>query len=654
MSTTSVGKIGLDLVVNNNNLSSQISRSVNGSMQSVSKTISGSLTSGFSKLGKLVIAAFAVEKVISFGKECIGLGSDLAEVQNVVDVTFGKSASVINKWAKTTSKAYGVSELSAKQYAGTMGAMLKSMGIATNDATKMSMNLAGLAGDLASFYNLDTDEAFAKIRSGISGETEPLKQLGINMSVANLEAFALKQGITQAYTAMSQGEQALLRYKYLLSVTSDAQGDFARTSDGWANQVRVLNLNLDSLKASLGQILTRLLAPLVRALNEIIVAANGAAVSLGNLFGLNTEPEGLVEGATETEEALEGANKAAVALKKSLAGFDKLNLLSASGSKNSGSGANSNASDINPDEVVESGEAVEKTADDKILPALKRVWDGFKNFGAYIRDLCSGLGEWWSVLGRQFSELWKNNLKPFIEKTGSFLSALWHDILVPLLAWIIGGINVLVSAISLVLGTLVAKLGAILIDCCSGIMVALKGLVDFISGVFTGNWEKAWNGVKNIFVGVWEAIWAILKGILNWIIGGVNALIRGMNKISIDVPQWVRDLGWTDATKWGINIPEIPKLATGGYVKANTPQLAMIGDNKHEGEIVAPESKITEAVNAAVGPLIAEIRQLVAAVGKGGSGQTIKLYVDGKQLFEWFVKQNNSIVRQTGKSPLKT
>jgi hypothetical protein len=139
-------------------------------------------------------------------------------------------------------------------------------------------------------------------------------------------------------------------------------------------------------------------------------------------------------------------------------------------------------------------------------------------------------------------------------------------------------------------------------------------------------------------------------------IDDVNSLIRGLNKISIDVPQWVRDLGWTDATSWGVNIPEIPKLAMGGYVKANTPQLAVIGDNRHEGEIVAPESKITEAVNAAIGPLIAEIRRLVSAVGKGGAGggQTIKLYVDGKQLFEWFVRQNNSIVKQTGQSPLKT
>lgn len=118
-------------------------------------------------------------------------------MQNVVDVTFGQGASKINAWAKTTASAFGISELSAKQYSGTMGAMLKSMGLTTDASLNMSQKITELAGDLASFYNLDVDDAFTKIRSGISGETEPLKQLGINMSVANLEAYAMSKGITK-------------------------------------------------------------------------------------------------------------------------------------------------------------------------------------------------------------------------------------------------------------------------------------------------------------------------------------------------------------------------------------------------------------------------------------------------------------------------
>lgn len=140
--------------------------------------------------------------------------------------------------------------------------MLKSMGLTTDSVLDMSTKITELAGDLASFYNLDVDDAFTKIRSGISGETEPLKQLGINMSVANLEAYALSKGITTSYQKMSQSNQALLRYNYLLSVTADAQGDFSRTSDSWANQVKILQLNFDSLKASVGQLLITALTPL--------------------------------------------------------------------------------------------------------------------------------------------------------------------------------------------------------------------------------------------------------------------------------------------------------------------------------------------------------------------------------------------------------
>lgn len=140
--------------------------------------------------------------------------------------------------------------------------MLKSMGLTTDSVLDMSTKITELAGDLASFYNLDVDDAFTKIRSGMSGETEPLKQLGINMSVANLEAYALSKGITTSYQKMSQSNQALLRYNYLLSVTADAQGDFSRTSDSWANQVKILQLNFDSLKASVGQLLITALTPL--------------------------------------------------------------------------------------------------------------------------------------------------------------------------------------------------------------------------------------------------------------------------------------------------------------------------------------------------------------------------------------------------------
>ena len=181
----------------------------------------------------------------------IQTASDLQEVQNVVDVSFGQSSEAINQWSKNTLNQFGLNELSAKKFAGTMGAMLKSSGLTGNSVLEMSKGITELAGDMASFHNLKAEEAFAKLRSGISGETEPLKQLGINMSVANLEAFALSQGITKTFNSMSQAEQMTLRYNYLMKATADVQGDFARTSDSFSNQQKLLNENWLRLSSAL-------------------------------------------------------------------------------------------------------------------------------------------------------------------------------------------------------------------------------------------------------------------------------------------------------------------------------------------------------------------------------------------------------------------
>lgn len=193
------------------------------------------------------------DEFVDFAKDGIQLASDLTEVQNVVDVTFGGSSGTINNWAKQAATSFGMSELAAKEYTGTLGAMLKSQGITSDSVVQLSTDLVGLAGDIASFYNLDVETAFNKIRSGMSGETEPLKQLGINMSVANMEAYALAEGIEKPWKKMSQQEQTILRYNYLLEQTADAQGDFARTSDSYANQQRIMELTMQNLSAELGE-----------------------------------------------------------------------------------------------------------------------------------------------------------------------------------------------------------------------------------------------------------------------------------------------------------------------------------------------------------------------------------------------------------------
>ena len=232
------------------------------------------IDNSFSSLLKKLAAGFSAVKIgqslLDIGKSAISAASDLEEVQNVVDVTFGADSNKIEQWAKNAGDQFGLTETQAKRFTSTLGAMMKSAGLSGSQITDISTDLAGLAADMASFYNLDFDTAFQKIRSGLSGETEPLKQLGINMSVANLNAYALQQGLEKTFEQMDQGEQTMLRYQYIMQATSDAQGDFARTSDGYANSMRNLETNIETLKTKLGQTLIPAVSQAVGWLNQFL------------------------------------------------------------------------------------------------------------------------------------------------------------------------------------------------------------------------------------------------------------------------------------------------------------------------------------------------------------------------------------------------
>lgn len=373
------------------------------------------------KIGGMVAIAFGMAALVNFAKESIKLASDIQEVQNVIDVTFGNAAAQIEEFAQTAEEAYGLSELAAKQYTGTMGAMLKSSGLSTSAAQEMSMALTGLAGDIASFYNLGTDTAFEKIRAGISGETEPLKQLGINMSVANLEAYALSKGITKSYNAMSQAEQVLLRYNYLLSVTTDAQGDFARTSGSFANQIRILQLNFDQLRIAVGNALIPIAEAVLPSINAIIAGltklANVFAKVTALLFGKSPEVKatsgiaasaGAAADATDKlAESTAGAGSAAKQAEKDmkgvLASFDELNILAsnAAGSVGGAGGGGGGASapdleipsyEAEIEDVDQLGEAFESLGE-LFVKALDDILAGMPAFKQALLDFAAGFNE---------------------------------------------------------------------------------------------------------------------------------------------------------------------------------------------------------------------------------------------------------------------
>ena len=313
------------------------------------KTALNGVKTALGAIGIVTGLMAAIAKIVQLGKESIELASDLEEVQNVVDVTFGNMSAQINEFATNAMTQFGLSQTAAKQYASTIGAVLKSMGFNGQQLVDMSTEIAGLAGDLASFYNLDTETAFAKLRSGILGETEPLKQLGINLSQANLEAFALSQGITTAYNAMSEQEKAMLRYQYILQATGDAQGDFSRTSDGWANQVRIMREQINAIKAEIGSGLMEILLPIVRGINWLLSQVIRGLQALRRFFSrgksgtssvdtMTDATAGLTSEANAAASAVGGIGKAAKSAAKAFttSSFDELHQLTNPGSGGSG------------------------------------------------------------------------------------------------------------------------------------------------------------------------------------------------------------------------------------------------------------------------------------------------------------------------------
>lgn len=294
--------------------------------------------SNLKNLLKTIIGFKGIQGLFNFGKNAIEFGSDISEVENVVNVAFGRMAQHAYDFASSAKEQFGLSELAAKQYSGTMMAMLKSSGVAQAPAAKMSTTLAGLAGDIASFYNIETDEAFYKLRSAISGETEPMKQLGVNMNIVNLEAFAMSRGINKAYREMTLAEQATLRYEYILARTGDAQGDFARTSGSWANQVRLLKLNFESLSGVIGQGLIAGILPAIKWLNalmsKLMEAAKAFRSFMYTLFGKVEGSQGGIVGDLDgvgsgLDDIVDSAEDAGKALKEKLLllPFDELNVL---------------------------------------------------------------------------------------------------------------------------------------------------------------------------------------------------------------------------------------------------------------------------------------------------------------------------------------
>lgn len=360
----SIGEIQLDLVVNQGQFNKQML-----GISSLAK-----------KTGAALAGAFAIKKIVNFGKECLELGSDLAEVQNVVDVSFPTMSAKINEFAKGAAASFGLSETMAKKFTGTFGAMASAFGFTEKESLKMSTALTGLAGDVASFYNISQDEAYTKLKSVFTGETETLKDLGVVMTQTALDSYALANGYGKVTSKMTEQEKVALRYKFVTEQLTKASGDFARTSDSWANQTRLLSLQFDSLKASIGQGLINAFTPIIKVINTVMQKLNALmekfAQLTGKAFG-KQETEDSVSGYEDMADSADqaansaanvgkSAKKAAKEVKNSTLSFDKINKLDANSSSDSSSKSGTGAG------KVSSAGSGEGTKESGMLDELKK------------------------------------------------------------------------------------------------------------------------------------------------------------------------------------------------------------------------------------------------------------------------------------------
>lgn len=487
----SAGDIFLNLQINPGQLTNQLT----GAAQNASKQAANI----FSGLGKKIGGLLGTAAAVKFTKDCLDIGSSLSEVQNVVDTAFGSMVQSANEFASNAMENFGMSELSAKKYMGVFGQMSSAMGITGEAALDMAENVTALTGDVASFYNLDTDEAYTKLKSIWTGETEALKDLGVVMTQTNLDQYALNNGFGKTTAKMTEQEKVMLRYQYVTGALSNASGDFLKTQDGWANQTRVLTLRFQQLQATLGQGFISLFTPIVKGLNKCLIGLQKLADGFVSLASLLTGTDlssssitGVGDSAAEAAENVAGigdaASSTAKKIERSLAGFDEINKLSSSSDSGDVSGAGGNT--VGTDNVTlsgagnvekEIGSFAQKVLD--MLDPLKAI--RFDNLITSLRHL-------------------KEACKPITDKLFSGLEWGYYNIFVPLAQW-----------------TIEDYLPAY-IDTFASSLKLLNTVLEVLQPV----WDTAW---KHLFKPLAEWRAGIVIGVLHGISGALDGLAKWLD-----------------------------------------------------------------------------------------------------------------------------
>lgn len=776
----------------------QISKQLDNQSASAKK-----VTGETQQMAKSINTAFSVGKIAQFGKMFQNLvtkmssftkkSADFAENWNLLDVAFNGATKEAEKFVNTMTEMYGLDESWGYRTVGLFKQLSNAMGLTGEVGTDLAKTLTQLSVDLSSLYNVDVDDAVSKLQSALAGQTKPVRFFGADITQNTLQLTLETHGIDKAVTDLSYAEKRLLIVASILEQTEEAQGDWGRTIESTANQMRIFQQQTERLSRAIGDVFAPVMKTILPIMNAVLMVITELismfASWLALLVGYEKEDyfAGTSESVSDLADGLGVATENAKKLKSGLRGFDKLNNITtptqSGASAGGGTGVDASIMDLYSkasqsylenlekvnmkatqirDKIMEwlgftklideetgdisfkfekltsgtvlgalavggtvfigvtkivgllsklasiggtggagllagvSGgtvatvigvagalgilvyaiydlyqsnedfansinakwaeiqssmqpivenltilfENLKVTYEETLKPLFEELYNtlqviaqalieilfpvindfilpALNLFIQCINDIITVLNQFWNEHGEKIfnelrkaiegavdtfkkawetvvkpiidkiietiTKLWDEHLKPLAEKIANFIGEtielillIWNNFLKPVLDWIVANVG---PKVEKVINFLIDKLGKLLgwvSNILDGIMDALRGVIKFLTGVFTGDWKKAWEGVKDIFKGIWDALATIIKAPLNLIIGaveglvnklidGFNVLKKAINKISFDVPDWIPIIG---GQKWGFNIAlsdhvSIPRLKVG-------------------------------------------------------------------------------------------
>ncbi|MEG0618753.1 MAG: hypothetical protein RR557_05535 [Bacilli bacterium] len=417
---------------------------------------------------KTGIIALGIGKVI---KDSMRVGMDAIESDNLFEVSMGKMSDTVRNWTEDVGNALGLSATEMRKTIGTVYNMTTSMGLAENNALKMSKGVTLLSNDMASFYNLSNEEAFNKINAGLTGETEPLKRLGILVDENTIKQVAYQQGIATTGSELTQQEKVMARYVAIMQQTTNAHGDLARTIDSPTNQLRQLKSQILNLGIAFGSFFMPILQAVIPYITAFAKVITIALNSLGALLGFKSSSAGketakINSNVGSIDNGLNSANKSAKKLKCTLAGFDEMNVLQDQSDDAGGAGGGISTGGGIPFDIGEYDAGLDgltskvdtivdgmKIAFRGVGDVVKSIWNSepIQVFAGAVMTYGQFIWDYWSTLGRSLLEnismTWSNistNVEVSLSNMSLLWTTFWSDIEIGIKTWgqpIIDGVN---------------------------------------------------------------------------------------------------------------------------------------------------------------------------------------------------------------------